>query len=92
VTEVEIRAGLAKIMKATLADEAARHDWTYRAVRPCSVPPSWRAGQEVWGDCSKGVQFLAKWERHVLDPMGRDWDPYGNSTTICLHLEHIDLA
>jgi hypothetical protein len=79
-------------MKATLADEAAHHDWTYRAVRPMPVPPSWHEGQKVEGDCGKGCQDLSRWEGHVLDPMGRGYDAYGNSTSICLHLEHIDLS
>jgi hypothetical protein len=90
LTETEIRAGLEKLMRATLADEASYHDWDYEAVRPMPVPPSWKPRQKVKGDCSKGVQFIARWDGHVLDPMGRDWDVYGNSTTICLHLEHLD--
>jgi hypothetical protein len=91
MTEDEFRSGLGALMRATLADEAAHHDWTYRAVRPCDVPPAWESGQEVWGDCSKGCQFLAKWGA-LPDPMHMDFGPYGNSTTLCLELVHIDLA
>lgn len=78
-------------MTATIADEAAHHDWTYRAVRPCYVPAFWEAGKDVWGDCSKGVQFLSKWD-NLPDPMHQDYGPYGNSTTLWLELVHIDLS
>lgn len=90
MTEAEIRAGLERLMRSTLADEAVHHDWTYELVRPEPVPPSWHEGQKVKGDCGKGCQYLARWEGHVLDPMGRSFDPYGNSTSICLYLEHLD--
>lgn len=89
-TEATIRSGLQKLARETLGDEAAHHDWTYELVRPEPVPPSWKPGQKVKGDCGKGCQYLSKWEGHVLDPMGRDFDPYGNSTSICLNLEHLD--
>lgn len=82
------RADLVKVMRATLADEAARHDWDYRAVRPMPVPRSWQPGQHVEGDCSKGVQYLARWAK-APDPMGNGWDDWGNSYTIWLHLRHL---
>lgn len=85
------RDNLATLMKGTVADEAAHHCWTYRAIRGMPVPPSWKPEQEVEGDCSKGVQYLCRWAA-LPDPMHRDYDPYGNSTTLTLELEHIDLA
>lgn len=85
----DVRAALAKLMRATLADEAAHHDWTYAEVRPMPVPPSWKPGQQVRGDCSKGVQFLSHWAGGP-DPMGEGYGPYGNSQTIWLKLQHLD--
>lgn len=83
------RARLVDLMHATVADEAAHHDWTYAAVRPMPVPASWHPGQQVRGDCSKGVQYLAHWAK-APDPMGNGFGPYGNSSTIWAHLQHLD--
>lgn len=85
-TGAGVRDALASLMRATLADEAARHDWTYAEVRPMPVPATWKAGQKVRGDCSKGVQYLCRWAG-APDPMGNSYGPYGNSQTICLHLQ-----
>lgn len=76
-------------MLATLADEAAHHLWTYHAIRPMPVPISWKQGQHVVGDCSKGVQYLCRWAGGP-DPMGLGWNDYGNSSTLWLHLQHLD--
>jgi hypothetical protein len=84
-----VRATLGKLMHATLVDEAARGDWTYRAVRPLYVPHMWTPGQHVTADCSKGVQYLVRWALGP-DPMGSGFGPYGNSQTICFHLHHLD--
>jgi hypothetical protein len=91
VTEAELRSNLGTLMSATIADEVAHHDWTYRAIRPMPVPPEWKPEDEEEGDCSKGVQFLTKWVG-LPDPMHRDFDPFGNSTTLWLELVHIDLS
>jgi hypothetical protein len=82
------RVRLVKLMAETLADQSAHNDWTYRAVRPMPVPATWREGQRVTGDCSKGVQYLCHWGG-APDPMGNGWGPYGNSQTICLRLQHV---
>lgn len=83
---------LATLMRQTVSDEAAHHDWTYHAVRPCSMPPRpWRPGESVTGDCSKGVQFLSWWARQP-DPMRQGFDPYGNSYTLWLRLQHLNDA
>lgn len=87
----DYRKKLADLMRATLADEALNHDWTYRAVRPCPVPPSWHAGQRVWGDCSKGVQFLNRWAG-AADPMGMNYGEWGNSSTLWMNLQHLASA
>lgn len=76
-------------MHATVVDEIAHRDWTYAAVRPMPVPASWKPGQRVRGDCSKGVQYLAHWAA-APDPMGNGYGPYGNSSTIWAHLQHLD--
>lgn len=81
------RKRLVNLMRATLADQAANHTWTYHAVRPSYVPGSWKPLQPVTGDCSKGCQFLARWAA-APDPMRNGWGPYGNSSTIWLTLEH----
>jgi hypothetical protein len=75
-------------MLATIADEQAHHDWTYQAVRPLPVPPSWKAGQAITADCSKAVQMLAHWAGGP-DPMGNGFGPYGNSQTLWLKLQHL---
>jgi hypothetical protein len=90
VTEAEVRSNLGTLMDATVADEVAHHLWDYHAVRPMYVPAAWAPGDDEEGDCSKGVQYVCRWEGSVHDPMGMDWGPYGNSTTICLHLTHLD--
>ncbi len=83
-----VRLKLQKLMGATIADRA---NWTYREIRPMPVPPSWTKGQKVVGDCSKGVQFLAKWAG-APDPMGNNFGAFGNSQTIWLHLRHVATA
>jgi hypothetical protein len=88
-TAVDYRARLAGLMRATLADEAAHRDWTYAKVRPMYVPESWRAGQHVRGDCSKGVQYLCRWAG-APDPMKQNYDSSGNSQTLWLRLQHLD--
>lgn len=85
----DVRAAMHELMKSTIVDEAVRHTWTYRAVRPMPVPTSWHPGQLVRGDCSKGCQYLAAWA-HGPDPMGNGFNSYGNSQTIWLHLQHVD--
>lgn len=87
----DIRGALAKLMQATVVDEQADGDWFYHAVRPCYVPDSWKAGQTVVGDCSKGVQFLCRWANGP-DPMNNGFATYGNSQTLWLHLQHLDSA
>lgn len=85
---VDIRAKMHQLMIETLADESKFHDWTYRAVRPMYVPPHWAPGQRVLGDCSKGCQYLTFWAQGP-DPMGMNFGPYGNSATMCHHLQHL---
>lgn len=89
MTGVDFRAASATLMRAILADEAAHLDWTYDAVRPMVVPPSWKPGQKVRGDCSKGAQFINRW-LDLPDPMGMNYGPFGNSQTLCLKLQHLD--
>ncbi len=89
----DYRARLHTLMKQTLADEAAHHTWTYAAIRPLPMPHRpWSAGQKVRGDCSKGVQFLCWWADCPNDPMGMHYGLYGNSSTLALHLHHLERA
>lgn len=81
----DYRQKLFNLMVSTIAD---REHWSYHAIRPLPVPPSWQKGQYVVADCSKGVQYLCRWAG-APDPMGNHFGPYGNSTTICLHLAHL---
>lgn len=83
-----IRTTLHKLMQETLADELKHHDWTYKAIRPLAVPPHWKVGQRIVGDCSKGVQYLCRWAGGP-DPMGNNFGLWGNSTTLCSHLQHL---
>lgn len=87
----DTRAELERLMRATLADQAQRHCWTYRAVRPLSTPLYWNEGHPVTGDCSKGVQWLCYWAK-APDPMANGWSSWGNSQTICFALHHLGSA
>lgn len=89
MASVDYRKKLATLMRAILKDEQAHGTWTYRAVRPMPVPPSWKAGQHVVGDCSKGAQYINRW-LGLDDPMGEDFGPWGNSQTLCMRLQHLD--
>lgn len=85
-----VRAALAEIMHATLADEAAHRDWTYAEVRPLPMPGrKWSPGTAVHADCSKGVQYLCWWTPGAPDPMQNGWSTIGNSQTIWLALHHV---
>lgn len=89
----DFRVELEAVMRATLADEAANHDWTYLAVRPRPMPTATRKftpGTKVVGDCSKGVQFNCWWVPGCVDPMGNDFGTAGNSYTLWLNLQHLD--
>lgn len=85
-TPSEIRSELKRIGYATIKDAA---HWRYHAVRLCPVPETWGVGQSVWGDCSKGVQFCARWAG-APDPMENNWAGWGNSSTLWVALEHAD--
>ncbi len=65
------------------------YGWTYREVRPLSLPPKLAHG--VIADCSFGVKVLCDWAG-VPDPTGENYDGYGNSTSIFEHLPHVPLA
>lgn len=85
-----VRKKLKAQMQATLADNAAHHDWDYREIRPVYTPPRpWHPDEHVVGDCGKGVQFNCWWVPGCPDPMGMNFGPYGNSQTICFHLPHL---
>jgi hypothetical protein len=85
------RQRLRDLMTATVADEVKSRTWTYHAVRPMPVPETWKPGQHVTGDCSKGVQFLCRWAI-APDPMRNNFGVYGNSSTIWAVLPRIDKA
>jgi hypothetical protein len=87
----EVRHELHRYMVATIADENKHHNWFYRAVRPMSVPPKWSPGTIIRGDCSKGVQYLCRWAGGS-DPMKMNYGAWGNSTTLCHNLQHLDHA
>jgi hypothetical protein len=90
---VDYRTELAATMHATLADEQAHHNWTYAAVRPEAMVGTrghYPAGTPISSDCSKGVQRICFWTAGAPDPMKNGWGAYGNSSTICAVLEHLD--
>lgn len=89
----DYRARLHTLMKQTVADEQAHHNWTYAPYRPEGMPRRpYQNGQKVRADCSKGVQFLCWWAGCPNDPMGLHYGPYGNSSTLAMHLHHLDRA
>ncbi len=88
----DIRAEMHDVMRATLADEAAHHNWLYAPVRPCNMPTQHRVfvpGLRIRGDCSKGGQFIAWWSPNAPDPFGMNWGSYGNSQTLWMHCSHL---
>ncbi len=87
---IDYRKALERLMDETAADHG---NWTYRAVRPLKLGARpWRKGMKVVSDCSKGVQNLCWFARCPHDPMGRDWDEYGNSQTLWSNCQHLDKA
>lgn len=86
-----IRNRLESLMQETLRDQERFGNWRYWDFRPRPVPSDYKTGMKVIGDCSKGVQFLCKWGG-APDPMGLNYGPYGNSQTLCFHLEHAPYA
>jgi hypothetical protein len=93
MTAIDYRSRLEKLMHETIRDEALRRDWRYLALRPRPMPHRpWHSGENVTGDCSKGVQFLCWWADLPRDPMGMHWGPYGNSSTLAAHLQHLARA
>ncbi len=87
----DYRESLHTLMVDTIADEKYHGNWVYRAVRPMHVPyRPWAPKRVVHGDCGKGCQYLCWWAHVPEDPMGRSYDAYGNSSSLCLHLQHLD--
>lgn len=79
-------------MRAWLADQAANMDTDYAAVRPLPLYGSRGAGYpkgKKRSDCSWGVRLVCWWTPDAPDPMGTNFQGGGNSTTICLALEHL---
>lgn len=85
---VDRRAELERLMRATVDDHT---HWIYSYYRPLPVPVSWRPGQTVHADCSKGVQYLCRWA-DLPDPMDSGYGTWGNSATLWLKLQHLDHA
>lgn len=85
------RQRLVTLMERTVHDQERYGNWTYRAVRPQSIPPAY-AGQRVQADCSNGARMLAHWAGVKDDPAGTGYQPYGNSSSIWAHCEHIPLS
>lgn len=79
------------LMADTAADESAHHLDVYAAVRPQSIPRSWKPGQPLVLDCSDGCRFICR-VSGIPDPAGNAYASYGNSSSIWLHLHHIALA
>ena len=77
-------------MVRTVNDQKAHGNWSYRAVRPQQIISTY-VGQHVDADCSDGVRDLARVVGVKDDPAGNDYAPYGNSSSIWVHLHHIDL-
>jgi hypothetical protein len=83
------RQRLNDLIRATLADH---EHWRYRAVRPQTIPSSWKRGQHVDSDCSDGVRMLCRWAAVPDDPAGNHYGPFGNSSSIWAHLHHVARA
>ncbi len=81
----QIRAQMFDLMRETVADRA---HWVYSFYRPLYVPRTWKKGQTVHADCSKGVQYICRWGGVHDDPMGMGYGPWGNSSTLAAHLPH----
>jgi len=85
------RAAIHDVIKATCADQAARHLDRYAAVRPQKVAIHWQPGERLELDCSDYNRF-ACFTAGIPDPAGNGYAPYGNSSSIWAHCHHINLA
>lgn len=89
---VDFREKMHDVMVESLADQAKHHNYTYEAVRPMFMPVRpYTVGTRKKGDCSKYCQYLVWWAGGP-DPMGLGFNGYGNSSTLCHNLQHLDSA
>lgn len=89
MTEAEHRQKLKQQMEATAKNEP---NWHYAFRRPLTIPTEEQADHGVvYADCSFGVKDLCALAG-VPDPTGNQFNGWGNSTSIYLHLPHIELS
>lgn len=86
------RVKIQALMAETVADQIAHGNWLYEAVRPQTIISTYVRGIRVKADCSDGVRCLARIVGVKDDPAGNGYAPYGNSSSIWAHSEHIPLS
>lgn len=86
------RLALVKLMALTVADQQTHGNFTYAAVRPQTIPPTYKTADKERLDCSDGVRFLCRVAGVKDDPAGNGYADYGNSRSIWLHLHRVELA
>lgn len=74
----------------TVADQARLRLDRYAAVRPQDIPLRWVTGQRLTLDCSDYCRFICR-VAGIPDPAGNSYAPFGNSSSIWLHLQHIPI-
>lgn len=91
IDETQLRASLAVLMSQTVSDQQTKGNWRYEAVRPQVVAIHY-IGQIIVVDCSDGCRMLCYSAGVADDPAGNNYETYGNSSSIWVHLHHIDLS
>lgn len=75
----------------TVADQKRLGLDRYAAVRPQTIPSLWSPGQRLTLDCSDYCRFICR-NAGIPDPAGNSYEPFGNSSSIWLHLHHIPIV
>lgn len=88
------RTRLVALMSATAHSQEAKGNWTYLAVRPQNVKytATQLVNDHIYADCSDGCRALSYAAGIKDDPAGGDYQPWGNSSSIFMHLRHIPMS
>lgn len=87
-----LRAAMGKIIAGTVADQQEHRLDTYAAVRPQDVRIVWEPGVRLVLDCSDYCRVVHYSAGCPDDPAGNGYQPYGNSSSIWLHLREAEVS
>jgi hypothetical protein len=86
------RTRIVDLIEKTCADQARLHHDVYGFFRPQVIPASYVPGMKLVLDCSDYCRFICRAADVKDDPAGNGYADFGNSSSIWVHLHHIDLA